>query len=231
MGQVTRLGGEVRRPTGPWTPAVHRLLTHCRSRGLNEVPEPYEVLPDGRERLQFLEGEVPRYPLPSWVWSPAVLDASTRLLRRFHDVSATADRTGPWRSATHHPVEVICHNDVAPYNLVFVDQLPVGLIDVDFASPGPRVWDVAYLAYQIVPFTTDRADGYSDAEREHRFTRLLDRYGSGVEPGHTRRTIRIRLLELAQFSEQMALDLGRPELAEHAHRYRRDAEQPILDQD
>ncbi len=28
-----------------------------------------------------------------------------------------------------------------------------GLIDFDTASPGPRVWDLAYLAYQLVPFT------------------------------------------------------------------------------
>ena len=45
----------------------------------------------------------------------------------------------------------ICHNDFAPYNLAFRDGLPVGAIDFEAASPGPRAWDLAYLAYRLVP--------------------------------------------------------------------------------
>ena len=46
---------------------------------------------------------------------------------------------------------MICHNDFAPYNLAFRDGLPVGAIDFEAASPGPRAWDLAYLAYRLVP--------------------------------------------------------------------------------
>ena len=46
---------------------------------------------------------------------------------------------------------MICHNDVAPYNTVFVDGRPRALIDFDTAGPGPRVWDIAYAAYTFVP--------------------------------------------------------------------------------
>ena len=52
------------------------------------------------------------------------------------------------------PVEVICHNDFATYNLVFDGENVVGVIDWDFASPGPRLWDIAYLAYRIVPLSS-----------------------------------------------------------------------------
>ena len=46
---------------------------------------------------------------------------------------------------------MICHNDYAPYNLVFRDGRLVGVIDFETAAPGPRAWDLAYLAYRLVP--------------------------------------------------------------------------------
>ena len=51
------------------------------------------------------------------------------------------------------PAEVVCHNDFAPYNVVFGDDGPVGVIDWETAAPGARVWDVAYAAYRFVPLS------------------------------------------------------------------------------
>ncbi|MEH0108816.1 phosphotransferase [Tersicoccus sp. MR15.9] len=228
MGPVSRRGDVVLRTTGPWTPAVHRLLAHCRAQGMDGVPEPRGVETDDqhgeRERLEYLPGDVPAYPMPAWLWAQEALDSATDLLRRFHAASATADRTGPWRSASHEPVEVLCHNDAAPYNMVFRDGRAVGLIDADHASPGPRVWDLAYLAYRIVPLTTDRADGFTDAQRDARLDRLLARYGEpAVTADVLRETTAERLDELAVFSVQKAVELDNPELAEHAALYERDA--------
>jgi hypothetical protein len=77
---------------------------------------------------------------------------------------------------------VICHNDVAPYNTVFMDGRPRALIDFDTAGPGPRIWDVAYAAYTFVPLASfaPRADGHvvpyepaQHAEERSRRLRLL----------------------------------------------------------
>jgi Ser/Thr protein kinase RdoA (MazF antagonist) len=162
--------------------------------------------------------------LPAWVWGDAALESAAALLRQIHDATAGVDLDGPWRSGVHEPTEVICHNDFAPYNLVFDAGKVVGAIDWDFASPGPRVWDLSYLAYRIVPFTTDDVgDGFPESARRERLARLLAAYGAEVQPREIMSTMRQRLLDLAAFSDRAAERLSKPELREHAQLYRYDA--------
>lgn len=224
MGVVARVGDTVVRQAGDWTPAVHRLLDHLERHGVQGLPT-VQGRTDDREVLSFVPGTVPSWPLPSWMWHDKALVSSVRLLRRVHDASAGADRAGPWRSPVHEPQEVVCHNDFATYNLVFDDDgVAVGVIDWDFASPGPRIWDIAYLAYRIVPMTTvEEGDGFTADQRRQRLDLLLREYGTDASPHELASVLRDRLLELAGFSDRMADELGRPELRDHAVQYRRDA--------
>ncbi|NYI70691.1 Ser/Thr protein kinase RdoA (MazF antagonist) [Naumannella cuiyingiana] len=228
MGEVHRVGDEVRRTAGPWTPTIHRLLTHLADRGIGEAPRPLGLSDDGRERLTFLPGTAPAYPMPAWVWAERLLVDAGRLLRRIHDASAGFDRTGAiWRSPSREPAEVVCHNDFAQYNLIFTDDdhhRLSGVIDFDFASPGPRLWDLAYLAYRLVPITGEEQHPFGDAEVRHRVRALLDAYGSPATEAELRSMIIERLAHLAAFSDAQAIALGKPELAEHAAQYRRDAD-------
>lgn len=224
FGHVVRKGDTVLRQSGYWTPAVHRLLGQITAAGVRGVPKPLGTTDDGREVLSFVEGTVPAYPMPAWVWSQSALESAARLLRQIHDVTARLDSRGPWRSPVREPVEVICHNDFATYNLVFDGASVVGVIDWDFASPGPRLWDLVYLAYRIVPLSqADRADGFTDRERRVRLRRLLAVYGTDTDPGEVGAVLRERLADLAAFSERMAARLDKPELSEHAKLYRHDA--------
>jgi len=226
MGVVSRLGEEVLRPAGPWTPNVHRLLGLYAAAGIAETPRPLGFAADGRERLSFLPGVVPNYPLPAWVWADSVLDDAAMLLRRLHDASLplTGLRDG-WRSPVREPAEVVCHNDFAPYNLVFAGERLHGVIDFDFCSPGPRVWDLAYLAYRLAPLTgwTEAGEPADDA-RAARLARLLASYGSDVTPVGLLPVVAERLRALADFSDAASVELGKLELAEHARIYRADAE-------
>jgi hypothetical protein len=75
------------------------------------------------------------------------------VLRALHD--ATRDFRPPpgaaWRVLPGAPAggEVVCHNDVAPYNTVYRDGWPVAFIDWDFAAPGPPEWDLAHAAWRL----------------------------------------------------------------------------------
>jgi thiamine kinase-like enzyme len=121
------------------------------------VPQPLGFDELGREMLGYVAGEVWNDPLPELVWRESTLVAAARLLRRCHDATAAFDppANARWMLAMPGdlPAEVVCHNDFAPYNLVFDDHGPVGVIDWETAAPGARVWDVAYAAYRLVPLS------------------------------------------------------------------------------
>ncbi|NMO56175.1 aminoglycoside phosphotransferase family protein [Actinoplanes sp. TBRC 11911] len=225
MGGASLVGGSVRRTAGEWSPTIQRLLRHLRDRGIAWVPVPSGVDAQGRDRVSYLPGVVPRYPLPDWVWSDTVLTGAASKLAALHEASAGFDRDAAvWRTAAHAPAEVICHNDFAPYNMVFQDGRLTGVIDWDTASPGPRVWDVAYLAYRLVPLTDPaNPDGVrnGDDNRARRLRQLCDTYGHGLDPPQVLAAAVARLHDLAGFTEARAA--GRPDLLAHAVLYRRDA--------
>ncbi|MEU1393768.1 MULTISPECIES: aminoglycoside phosphotransferase family protein [unclassified Nonomuraea] len=180
VNQVVRVGATVRRPTGPWTPAVHALLAHLAARGFTGAPAGHGIDAQGREVLDFVPGEVPDHPLPAYARSDQALGDVARLLRRYHDATEGFPPAAgvAWYFPPREPAEVVCHGDVAPCNCVFRDGRPVALIDFDTAHPGPRVWDVAYAAYRFVPLSDPRHDGAGPVEEQARRLRLFaDAYG------------------------------------------------------
>lgn len=226
MEPVVRIGSTVRRVAGPWTDAVHELLRAYELAGVAETPRALGLDEAGREVLTFLPGEV-MVDLPAQSqWSPSLLREAGALLRRIHDVSADlVEAPLAWRRPSHEPGEVICHNDFAPYNLIVRDGRLAGVIDFDMASPGPRLWDLAYLAYRIVPFAEDATgfDPRCDGSRDERLAALLAAYGIVYAPADVVATAARRLEDLAAFTDARAAETGRGDLAEHAAMYRRDA--------
>ena len=222
VGGAWRHGDLVVRPGGPWSAAVQALLGHLVGKGLDWVPRPRGIDGDGNDLTSYVAGVVPTYPMPAWVWSEANLIEAARRLREFHDASRDLDTTGTvWRSPAHDPVEVICHNDFAPYNFVYEDGRMSGVIDWDLASPGPRVWDLSYLAYRLVPLTCSDHDGvpnFDVAIRRRRLALLCESYG-GATPERVLDVLPARLDELARATEGMER-AGSLRVAGHAELYR-----------
>ncbi len=185
--QVVRIGNTVHRVMGSWSSTVHDLLRYLEARGFNSSPRMLGIDEQGREVLTFIEGEVGNYPLPLYMWSDRVLTEAAQFLRRYHEaVEGYIPQSGAvWQFEYPDPHlrEVICHNDFAPYNMVFVDQSPRAILDFDIAGPGPRVWDAAYAAYRFVPLiqpedTELQRSGLADPMVQGRRLQLFcDAYG------------------------------------------------------
>src|SRR4051794_15883702 len=212
MPGSVRVGDTVRRPARPWTPSVHALLAHLHAHGLaGVVPAPLAGDDRGEEVVGHLPGEVPAYPMPDWVWEAPRLDEAARLLRRVHDATASGFdvRGRRWQLPVREPAEVVCHNDFAPYNLVFAagDHRLTGVIDFEAASPGPRAWDLAYLAYRLVPLAGPQnpdLPALDAAVRDERLARLVAAYGAPMTAAEVMRLVAPRLDALAATAPEPA---------------------------
>jgi thiamine kinase-like enzyme len=154
-----------------------------RRAGFEGVPRPVGIDEDGRERLVFIDGEVPVSPYPDWSQTDAALVSVARLLRGLHDAARGFDPAGlSWDDRLADPAggTLLCHNDVCPENVVFRDGVAVALLDFEFAAPGRAVYDVAHLARLCVPVENefDQARlGWRPADRTARLRLVADAYG------------------------------------------------------
>lgn len=163
---VLRIGNTVRRPVGPWSPAVHSFLAYLESVGFDGAPRVLGVDDQGREVLEYIPGAVPWPSLQhECLGSDEAVWKFGRLLREFHDAASTfVPAAGAvWREPerANDAIDfvdergvIICHNDPAPWNLVIGDERWV-FIDWDFAGPRPFIWDIAYAAIGTVPIARD----------------------------------------------------------------------------
>lgn len=189
--EVVRIGATVRRPSGHWTPAVHDLLRYLEAAGFAESPRVLGSDGQGREILSFIEGETTmQHPWPDWAWAEDTLAQAGRLLRRYHDTVATfpgAPRHWLAGPAGVAPGQVVCHNDFAPYNVVYRDGRIIGLIDWDWAGPAAPEWDLAMAAYAWVPLldppVAARLEPRPPADLGGRLRLLLDSYGLSDREG------------------------------------------------
>ncbi|MEL6639933.1 MAG: aminoglycoside phosphotransferase family protein [Pseudomonadota bacterium] len=157
---VVRVVQTVRKPRTPFDIAATALLNQLEAAGVSGVPRARGYDTKGRRILSWLPGAT-AFPKEMWTKTVTLTSAAERL-RQIHDASRpllTDSHT--WAITTPGPEEemVIGHSDFAPYNMVFADDgAVIGVFDFDLAGPAPRVKDLAYLAWWLVPFGEQVAD-------------------------------------------------------------------------
>ena len=182
-GRVTRSGGHVLRPAGLYSDSVRAFLLSLREAGFEGAPLPAGLADDGRERLVFIEGDVPLPPYPQWAQSDEALASIAVLMRRFHRASGLVGLPeSAWSPELADPAggRMICHNDVCLENVVFRDGAAAALVDFDFAAPGRPVYDLAQFARLCVPIDDDISAarlGWHPADKPARLRLVADSYG------------------------------------------------------
>jgi hypothetical protein len=177
--------GIVSRPAYPWTSTIHSLLRFLPTNGFDRVPVPIGI-EGGRETVTMIHGDSGadgwRYVVPE-----DGLRSFARFLRAYHDATRDFRPSEPcrwaFRDGSPGPGEVVCHGDFGPWNVVWREERPVGLLDFDFAEPGDPMLDVVYALDYVAPFCDDeeatrwRAYGRAPDRRE-RIATFLDAYGA-----------------------------------------------------
>ena len=177
--------GLVSRPLESWSYQVHEFLRNIRNRGFSCVPKPIEIdVYNQIEKVSYIKGNVVNYPLTEKASSIEVLKSAAMMLRKYHDAtieyvkSKSYDNT-LWKLPKRDPVEVMCHGDYAPYNIVLDDINVIGMIDFDTSHPGPRSWDLAYALYRWSPLNNpNNQDGFGTlTDQVSRARTFCDVYG------------------------------------------------------
>ena len=154
---IVRVGSTVRKPGGPWTPAVHALLTHLVGTGFRGCPRSLGIDEQGRHVLEWIDGTTTN-PYRRTSRSPDLLEIGV-LLRAFHD--AAAEFVPPvgavWGTLIEPPdTAQVIHHDLASWNFVHGGDR-AAIIDWDLAGPGSPLWDIALSVHGFC--------GVGDAER------------------------------------------------------------------
>ena len=147
---VVRVGSTVWKPVTIATPAVKSLLDFLHDAGYPASPQHLGIDEHGRQILQFIPGVVSSSgPLLSL----RELEDVGKLIRHFHELSARfhAAPEARWDVAmTPDRQAIICHNDLAPWNLIRNGDRFV-FIDWDASGPGSQLWDLSYAALTFTP--------------------------------------------------------------------------------
>lgn len=150
---VVRIGDTVRKPWTAATPHVHSFIAAVRRAGV-DVPTVSGPDQQGRQMIEFIPGTL---AIESSPLTRAELTRVGAMVRAIHDASASfvPDSDARWTVAIPASAdELICHNDLAPWNLIIGDRW--AFIDWDAAGPSTRVWDLAYSAQAFTLSDVDR---------------------------------------------------------------------------
>jgi hypothetical protein len=136
--------------------------------------------------LTFIPGDIVFPDQVQLVMRDEGLVEVARLIRRFHDAILDFDAS-PYQwsdrgSSGDSSSKFICHNDLAPWNLVRTPDGRFVFIDWDLAAPGPRSWDLSWALLTFVPLMPgDDVDHPQTIA--HRLALFRDAYGSAfIDP-------------------------------------------------
>lgn len=169
-GAVVRIGTTVRKPWSPTTPRVQDFVAALRERGI-DLPRPLGRDEQGRAVSEYVPGVL---AMDMGELDAELLRRVGSLVRSIHEASRGLAVPQDWPVLLPAPdaADLLCHNDLAPWNLV-IDGERLVFIDADGAGPSTRLWDLAYAAVAFCRvFAGEDPEGVAS-----RLGAFLDGYG------------------------------------------------------
>lgn len=160
-------------------------LGHLEREGFTASPRPVAggFDDDGNEWLTFIEGRSPQ-PEP---WHDDAIVRLGELIAKMHAAAQTYQPPGAalWKDwfgrRLGRPASGFGHGDLGPWNIMAIDNSPVGFIDWDTAGPMDPIYELAQAAWLNVQLHDDdiaERIGLGDVDhRAHQLRLMLDAYG------------------------------------------------------
>lgn len=201
---VVRKDDTVLRPIEPWSHNIHVFLGHLYGKGL-PVPRFLGISGDGREMMEYLSGEF----VHPYRWTDEALHEVGRLVSRLHEAASdfTMPDDGLWKPWCLREISsgarVCCHGDIAPWNMLTKDSLPMALIDWEMAGPIDPIIELARVCWlfpQLIDDDLGTLYGLPPAEKRAGQVRIIcDAYGLSREQrrGFPDRIIEVVICETA----------------------------------
>lgn len=208
---ISRDKDKVHRPTEFWQPAVHDLLMYLESINYLYSPRVFKNDEKGREVLSYIDGESGKAG-----WAQIISDEGLRkyakFLRAYHDAVADYKPSEELEWANGQkglkPGQILCHGDFGPWNIVWKNGEPVGLIDWDLAHPNTPEYDILYALEYSAPFRDDKATiewhhFKSIPDRRHRIHVFMEAYGAPIIKDITSKIVSLQH-EVNEFAKSLA---------------------------
>lgn len=178
---VYRRKNVVIRPVEQSSAYVHSLMEHFFKKGL-PVPRALESEDPEFEAVEYIEGE----RVHPYKWTDEALFKIGTLVKKLHEASDTyrPDTSAAWKPWYLREIgkpEVYSHGDIAPWNIITKDGMPVGIIDWEFAGPIDPIVELARVCWLFPQlFDDDIAAMYdlpSPVKRAKQVRIITDAYG------------------------------------------------------
>ena len=146
--EVYRVGDAVYRTAKPWSPSVMRFLRHLENDGL---PVEHMIsVEESHEISRFVEAEM----VHPKKWDDDALFEVGRLVAKLHASSKGFSATDndiwqPWclREIDSTGHRIVCHGDIAPWNILTKNGNPHLLVDWEYSGPLDPMVELARVCW------------------------------------------------------------------------------------
>jgi len=162
--KVVKVGDTVRKEPSENSELVREVMAVLSNNNFQYSPKYLGIDQKGREIMTYIEGEQMNHT----EITVDLMKQTLKVLKQFHNIFSTSDLS--------QDQETVLHTDYAPWNLIVKEGKLVGVIDFDKVIPGKRIYDVAYICWNLLDIGSKNSN-FTEEEILKYLPILINAYG------------------------------------------------------